>query len=65
MQYYRQILLSDGFGVLGQSKLLSSFFLVVGAGGIGSTLFLLLAASGMGRITVVSHNDVKVSNLHW
>ena len=63
MRYYRQLLLLDGFGVLGQRKLLSSSVLVVGAGGIGSTLLLFLAACGVGRITVVDHNDVEVSNL--
>ena len=39
--------------------------LFVEAGGIGSTLLLLLAASGVGRITVVYHNYLEVSNLHW
>ena len=33
--------------------------------GIGPTLLLLLAASGVGSITVVDHDDVEVSNLHW
>ena len=46
-------------------KLLSSWVLVVGMGGIGSNLLLFLAASGVGRITVVDHDDVEVSNLHW
>ena len=50
---------------MGQRKLLSLSVLVAGAGGIGSTLFLLFAASGVGRITVVDHDDVEVSNLHW
>ena len=50
---------------MGQRKLLPSSVLVVGAGGIGSTLLLFLAASGVGRITVVEHNGVEVSNLHW
>ena len=39
--------------------------LFVEEGGITSTLLLFLAASGMGHITVVDHNDVEVSNLHW
>ena len=65
MWYSRQILLSDGFGVLGQRKFVSTSVLVVGEGGIGSTLLLFLAASGVGRITVVDHDDVEVSNLHW
>ena len=50
---------------MGQRKLLSSFSLVIGEDGFGSTLFLFLAASGVGRITVVDHDDVEVSNLHW
>ena len=54
----------DGFVVLGQRILLSLSVLVVGAGGIGTTLVLFLAASGVGRITVMDHNDVKLSNLH-
>ena len=29
------------------------------------TLLLLLAASVVGHITVVDHNDLEVSNLHW
>jgi len=36
-RYSRQLILENGFGVEGQSKLLSSSVLVVGAGGIGST----------------------------
>ena len=47
-----------------QRNLLSSSVLVVGAGGIGSILLLLLAARGMVCITVVDHDDIKVSNLH-
>ena len=39
--------------------------LVVRKGGIGSTLLLLFPSSGVGRITVVDHNNVEVSNLHW
>ena len=57
---YRQLLLSDGFGVLGQRKLLSSSVLVVGAGGIRSNLLLFLAASGMECIMVVDHDNVEV-----
>ena len=34
-------------------------------GGIGSILLLLLAASGVVRITVVDHDDMEVSKLHW
>ena len=64
MRYSHELLLSDGFGVLGQHKLLSSSVLVVGAGGIGYNLLLFLAASGVGFITVVGHNNVEVSNLH-
>ena len=64
MRYSRQLLLSDGFGVLGQRKLLSLLVLVVGAGSISPTLLLLLAASGVGRIMVVDHNNLEVSNLH-
>ena len=63
MRYSRQLLLSDGFGLLGQRKLLLSSVLVVGTGGIGSTLLPFLAASDMGRITVVNHNYVEVYNL--
>ena len=29
------------------------------------TLLLFLSASGVGRITVVDHDNVEVSNLHW
>ena len=58
--YSRQILLSDGFGVLVQRKFLSTSVLVVGAGGIGSTLLLFLAASGVRRITVVYHYGMEV-----
>ena len=36
-RYSRQLLISEGFGVIGQKKLLASKVLVVGAGGIGST----------------------------
>ena len=50
---------------MGQSKLLSSSVLVIGEGGIGSNLLLLFSASGVGRITVVDHENVEVSNLHW
>ena len=64
-RYSRQLLLLDGFGVLGQRKLLSSSVLVVRAGGIGSSLLLFLAVSGVGRIMVVVHDNVEVSNLHW
>ena len=48
-----------------QRKLLSSSVLVVRAVGIGTTLLLLFSASGMGRITVVDHDNMEVSNLHW
>ena len=63
-RYSRQLLLHDGFGVLGQHKLLSSSVLVVGAGGIGSTVLLYLAASGIGRISVLDFDSVERSNLH-
>ena len=55
----------DGFDVLCQSILLSYLVLVVRAFGIGPTLILLLAASGLVIITVVDHDNVKASNLHW
>ena len=58
-------MLSDRFVVLGQQKILSSLVLVVGAGGIGYTFLLFLAASGVGHITVVHHDNMEVSNLHW
>ena len=61
----QKILLLYEFGVLGQRKLLSSSVLVFGTGGIGSTLLLFLAASVMRRITVVDHDNLEVSNLHW
>ena len=61
--YSHQLLLSDGFGVLGQHKLISSLVLVVGAGDIGSTLLIFLAASGVECITVVEHEDMEVSNI--
>ena len=64
MRYFRQLLLLDGFGVLGQHKLLPSSVLVVGTGGIGSTLLIFLASSGVGHIAVVDHDNVEVSNLH-
>ena len=64
-RYSCQLLLSDGFGVLGQRKLLLLLVLAIGEGGIGPTLLLLLAASEVGRITVVEHDDMEVSNLHW
>jgi len=63
-RYSRQLLLADGFGVVGQRKLLSSSVLVVGAGGIGSTVLPYLAASGVGSITVVDFDTVDRSNLH-
>ena len=50
---------------MGHHKILSFLVLVVGEGGIGPTLLLFLAAIIMGRITVLDHNDVEVSNLHW
>ena len=50
---------------MGQRKLQSLSVLVVGAGGIGPTLLLFLSASGVGRITLVDHDNVEVSNLHW
>ena len=63
-RYSRQLLLSDGFGVIGQKKLLSSSILVIGAGGIGSSVLLYLAASGIGHITIVDYDNVEMSNLH-
>ena len=63
-RYSRQLLLSDGFGVVGQTKLLSSSILVVGAGGIGSSLLLYLAASGVGHVTIVDYDAVERTNLH-
>ena len=39
--------------------------LVVRAGEICFTLLLFLEASGMGLITMVDHNNVEVSNIHW
>ena len=63
-RYSRQLLLNDGFGVSGQTKLLSSSILVVGAGGIGSTVLLYLAAAGVGHITVVDYDTVEMTNLH-
>ena len=63
-RYSRQLLLHQGFGVEGQSKLLKSSVLVVGAGGIGSTVILYLAASGIGNLSVVDFDEVDVSNLH-
>ena len=64
MRYFHQLLLLDGFGVLGQRKLLSSLVLFVGAGGIGSTLLLFLSLSDVERTTAVEHHDVEVFNLH-
>lgn len=63
-RYSRQLLLEDGFGVVGQIKLKLSSVLVVGAGGIGSTVLLYLGAGGVGRIGVVDFDVVEVSNLH-
>lgn len=63
-RYSRQLLLHDGFGVIGQCKLLSSSALVVGAGGIGSTVLLYLAASGIGRLSIIDFDKVDMSNLH-
>ena len=62
--YSLQILLSDGFGILGQRNILSLSLLVVGASGIGSTLLIFLSASGVGCIRMVNHDNVEVSNLH-
>ena len=39
--------------------------LAIRAGGIGPTLILSLATIGMGNITMVDHDYVEVSNLHW
>ena len=50
---------------MGQRKLLSLSVLVVRQGGIGPTLLLFLYSSGVGCITVVYHDDVEVSKLHW
>ena len=63
-RYSRQLLLNDGFGIVGQCKLLSSSILVIGAGGIGSTVLLYLAAVGVGHITVVDYDTIEMSNLH-
>jgi len=63
-RYSRQLLLKDGWGVVGQQKLLASKVLVIGAGGIGSTALLYLASSGVGEITVVDFDNVDMSNLH-
>mmetsp|Transcript_15880 Transcript_15880/g.38161 ORF Transcript_15880/g.38161 Transcript_15880/m.38161 type:complete len:621 (+) Transcript_15880:106-1968(+) len=63
-RYSRQLLLNDGFGVIGQKHLLSSSILVIGAGGIGSTVLLYLAAAGVGHITIVDYDCVEMSNLH-
>ena len=63
-RYSRQLLLQDGFGVVGQCKLLSSSALVVGAGGIGSTALLYLAAAGVGRLSIIDFDKVDISNLH-
>lgn len=63
-RYSRQLLLNDGFGVAGQTKLLSSSILVVGAGGIGSTLLLYLAAAGVGHLTIVDYDCIEMNNLH-
>ena len=63
MRYSHQLLISDGFGVLGQRKLLSSSVLVVGAGGIGSNRLLFLATISVVCITVVYHDNLEVGNL--
>ena len=39
--------------------------LAIGEGGIGATLLLFLATSGIRRITLVEHDNVEVSKLHW
>ena len=39
--------------------------LAIREGDIRPTLLLFLASSGVGLITVVNHNNVEVSNLHW
>ena len=63
-RYSRQLLLNDGFGVSGQTKLLSSSILVIGAGGIGSTVLMYLAAVGVGHITIVDFDCIEMTNLH-
>lgn len=63
-RYSRQLLLNDGFGVIGQKKLLSSSILVIGAGGIGSTVLMYLAAVGVGHITIVDYDCIEMTNLH-
>ncbi|KAL7433260.1 hypothetical protein ACHAXH_005602 [Discostella pseudostelligera] len=63
-RYSRQLLLKDGFGVIGQKKLLSSSILVIGAGGIGSTVLMYLAAVGVGHITIVDYDCIEMTNLH-
>ena len=39
--------------------------LAIRSGGIRPTLLLYLAVSGVGHITMVDHDNVEVSNLHW
>ena len=39
--------------------------LAIGEVGIRTTLLLFVATSGVGCITVVDHDNVEVSNLHW
>lgn len=64
LRYSRQLLLNDGWGMKGQTRLKASKVLVVGAGGIGSSALLYLASSGVGTIGIVDHDDVELTNLH-
>ena len=48
-----------------KNRICCSSVLVVRAGSIGPTLLLFLAVSGVGCITVVNHDDMEVTKLHW
>jgi adenylyltransferase/sulfurtransferase len=57
-------------GQAGQERLKRARVAIAGAGGLGSTVAIHLAAAGIGMISLVDHDEVRLSNLnrqilHW
>jgi molybdopterin/thiamine biosynthesis adenylyltransferase len=68
-RYDRQLLIRE-IGQAGQERLKRARVVIAGAGGLGSTVAACLAAAGIGMISLIDHDEVRLSNLnrqilHW
>ncbi len=62
-QRYKQQIIIDDVGLIGQQRLADARVLVVGCGGLAHPLLSYLTAAGIGEIGIIDDDKVELSNL--